>query len=244
MRTRTRSALTGLAIAAIGGFAAQPAAAAPAFDSAKFKVTVKGTQVSSDNAHRDAEGPCDVSDYSTSGEKIKFRSKKAVVLTAFSVDNGPISFVNKQTGNLLPVKATIDRFHNPHITPSPGDCGDNGGGVEGEPTPPDCGVKTASWQLGLEYLDEGEEILGFYDTEGTDPYINCPHGLDFFPSMPFTDGKGNTIGSEMPRKELFDDKIGKLIVIGKGQHKELGGTYSSITDLRWELTLKRLKDAN
>lgn len=244
MNTRIRSSIAGLAAlaAATLAVAVQPAVAAPSFDSARFKVSVKGTQVSSENIHRDADGPCDTSDYSTSGEKVRFKSAKPVILTAFSVDDGPVSFSNKRTGNLLPVRATIDRFHNPHITPAAAECEDNGGGVEGGPTLADCGVKKAPWKLGLEYLSERREIVGFYDTDGTDPYNNCPGGINLFPFMPFADGNAEPVGSELPRTELFDDKIGKLILIGKGQYKDLGMTYSSIVDLRWELTLKRLAD--
>jgi len=230
--------------AAVATLGATSAAAdkPPQNDWAKFKVTVKGTQSSKYSAHWDAETQCDVSDYSTSGETVKFRSRKPVILTAFDAGTGAPLLVNNETGSRIPMKATIDRFHDSNITPptSP-DCEDNGGGVETGATPPDCGTKSAKWTFDIGYVDEKRDLLGFESTEGTDPFQNCSAGLDSFPNLIETDGRANVIGTELPPSELFDEKLGKLILIGKGRRTDAGMTYTALTDVRWEITLKRLK---
>lgn len=244
-----------LAIAAAAAFAvltilalatARPAAALPEYKVAKFKVSLKGTQEVKTANHQDAEFPCDVRDYSTSGETTKFKTKKPLVFTVSQRGKAEPTFSAAKTGFSFPVTATINRYNNPDITTS-GDpsCGDNGGGVVGGGPKSDCGIKKAPWDLAFEYDYYRKDILTITDySGGDDPFDYCGGGAEMFPFLSDTDGRANPLGGELPAEELFDPKIGKLILLAKGRKADDTSISTSIIDVRWELTLKRMKTAD
>lgn len=227
-----------LAAVAVGASApASEAASVPKIKKATFKVTVKGWQKHDWSRNHESTGACDPSDHSHGGEYATFRSLKPVRVKAFKVGKGSPSFLFPGEEPVIETKAEIARNAVNVVSSLPKECGDNGGGVE--PTPPDCGLKEiASYPINFGYDYEKKELLtlGAYG-DVDDPYNNCGGG-----GMPYlleNETFGDQIGSELPHKELFDRKIGKLIVIGGGVDDLPLFEASDRTEVQWEITFTR-----
>ena len=71
-----------------------------------------------------------------------------------------------------------------------------------------------------------------------DPFANCPSGGHAFPTLVGTQ-EGAPMRAELPRSELFDRKLGKIIVIARGQESETVGEHTYLTKVRWVVTFER-----
>jgi hypothetical protein len=213
--------------------------AANGYQQAKFKVSLKGVQTVEHAYKHVATGPCDINITSGGGETLRFKSTKAVKMTATKLPGLPDPvFMSKQAMVRIPVKATITRSHNTSAgSPAPG-CPDNGGGAEPGPGP-DCGTKVIKpWWLGFDYWKRDRIELMPEDVAGGDPFERC--GGWGFPYLLQGETFGKRPSADLPVNELFDEKIGKLITIGTGSHGTVDPEGWENRDIRWELTLKRI----
>ena len=241
MSTKTQMAIAA-ALAAMVTFslALTANASAAQYRQASFKAEVKGVQTYVDEYHHASTDRCDMTVDSVSNEKIAFKSKKPVKLTATDLPGVKELVLTSGTKPLrFPTKANITRNHSNSYTPIPEDCGGNGGGVE--PRPLDCGTRTISpWWLSADYYKRGHIELQPEDIAGNAPFENCGSGE--FPYLMNGENFGKRSSAELPEKEVFDEEIGKIITIGKGsQYLPLIEGYTE-TKIRWELSLTRIKD--
>lgn len=235
--TKATAAAICAGIALLGG-AAGAQGAKGEYETAKFKLSVKGKQTTTEKSFHDPINDCDIRNYSTGKEVVRFSTKpvKATVVSGPGMKTPIVAYGKGKIG--MAATAKVNRSFNPAISgPAGRDCGDNGGG--GEPLPPDCGTRTVKpWQIQLDWPRRQRVGLeaGWVDDQ---LYKNCPGGA--FPDLITQNTLSGPIDSELPDSELFDEKIGKLIVIGKGEQSFLLHDYDETTKLRWEITLKRIK---
>lgn len=244
-RSLAASAASALALVALVVLVAAPASAAAAskYEIANFEVEVKGIQKSTESFHHKAESECDVGDTSTITEKIVFKSKPKEI-TAYGVPgqlNPDLLF--RQAGK-WPTAATISRHYTPRIVvppPSP-QCGENDGGESTGPKD-DCGTKKVSdWSLELEFDDRKKDGLGLTGLERKDPFEACLAVLGelSFPYLIVSDTKEEPILADLPQDELFDPKIGKLIVLGNGTKRVEEPDVSVKSSIEWDVSLTRI----
>lgn len=227
----------GLLIAAF----ASSAHAAGGYEQVNFKATVKGVQTFTEEYHHESTDRCDGSIDSSTMETTRFKSTKPVKLTATSIPKvKELVFSSGLKPLRIPTKATVKRSHSYSYGGVAADCPDNGGGV-GEVTAPDCGARVIKplW-LSVDYYKPGHIELQPEDNAGSDPFDHC--GTGKFPFILSGESFGKRSSAELPEKEVFDEKIGKLITIGGGNHGIVGPEASENTKIRWELSLSRIKD--
>jgi hypothetical protein len=251
MSVRDKAIATALALCAIAA-AALPAPAGAAtsgngYQSARFKIEIKGVQSTIHNRTHEPESSCDISDFSTSRERLSFRSTKPVVVFASYMrgDTNPQFFrTGRQLG--IPTVATVKRSFSPAITQPGGLCEDNGGPDDGEhPTPPDCGTKTVKpWVVKLQYSLQKKNGLLLSAGDGKDPYENCPGSNPMFPILQVEGSghKGKYITADLSPDELFDPQFQKWISVAEGSAKNSSEDWSTKTTVRWEVSFTRLKD--
>jgi hypothetical protein len=239
MSTKTQLALAALLALASLAFSAASANAAK-YQQASFKAEVKGVQTYVDEFHHKSEDRCDMSVDTVSNEKVRFRSIKPVLLTATDIPQAKELILTSGDKQLLfPTKAKITRSYSNSHSDLPDDCGDNGGGVV--PTPPDCGTRTITpWRLSVDYYKRGHIELQPEDNAGSSPFQNCGSGQ--FPYLLSGESFGKRSSAELPEDEIFDEKIGKIITIGAGNHFTPGMEGYSETKIDWELSITRIKD--
>lgn len=240
-------ALALCAVVAMGAALSAPAGAETygnGYKLSRFKVEVKGWQTMVMQYTDQAENECDIENYSSGSEKVTFRTKKPIVISAsyFPGSRNPEFFAGKRLA--IPTKATVKRSYTPRISQAKV-CEDNGGGVENV-LQPDCGTKTVDpFTVKLEYpesKDRDKLLLTTYDDKG-DPFERCPGaGPDSFPYLTVENDNGTWIGAELSQKELFDPKFQKWISIAQGSEKYTYGDFWSKTKIHWEVSFTRLKD--
>jgi len=245
MSIRTEITLaTVLAMALLVAAFCASAQAADDYEQAKFKAEVKGKQTFVSEWHHASTDRCDTGYDSLTKETIKFKSTKPVVITAMATPGAedPYLMAGNGGGLRLPAKATITRSHSYSSTPVPEDCGSNGGGVEPGPGP-DCGTKTVRpFDLAIDYYKRGHiEIQSEDQDPDADPFERCGSGR--FPFLLHGTTFGKRQDAELPEEDLFDEKIGKLITIGRGS-EFIAGPENSFdeTNIEWDLSLTRIKD--
>ncbi len=139
---KIRTEMTLATLLAIGMLAAAFAANASAFNSTqqKFKAEIKGVQTFTSDYDHAATDLCDPTISSHSKESVKFASTKPVTITFTRIPGVKYPVITGGKKALkLPTKAKITRSNSHSASSVPAECGDNGGGVPGGPTPPDCG---------------------------------------------------------------------------------------------------------
>lgn len=232
----TALVFVGYADAAGGG---KGGGAVKGYEQATFKVSLKGTQTVEHAYDHTATDPCDIDISESGGETLRFKSTKAVKMTATKMSglDHPIFMTGKSMAR-IPVKATITRSNDVSAgTPAPG-CPDNGGGSTPGPGP-DCGTKVIKpWWLGFDYWKKDRIELMPEDVAGGDPFERC--GGWGFPYLLQGATFGKRPSADLPVDELFDPKIGKLITIGRGNHNTVDPEGWEKRGIRWELTLKRI----
>jgi len=219
--------------------AAAGAAALPKVKQAKFKVTVEGWQKDDWAANHESTSLCDPSDHSYSGEYAKFKSSRPVTLTAIQVGKTAPSFLIGKGQPYIDTSADVARNAVNAVSPVPNSCPAAGGGGDGETVAPDCGLKSvASYPVALAYDSYFKDSITLTSAGTVGPlFYNCGHGT--FPDLLERDELAVPIKSELPYKELFDRKLGKLIVIGHGDYDLSLADYNEKTEVHWEVTFVR-----
>jgi len=228
-----------LAMAAGASTPAEAAAAVPKVKQAKFKVTVEGWQKDDWASNHESTSLCDPSDHSYSGEYAKFKSTKPVALTAIQVGKQAPSFLIGKGQPYIDTSADVARNAVNAVSPVPNSCPHAGGGGDGEAVVPDCGLKSVpSYPVALAYDSYFKDSITLTSAGAVAPlFYNCGHGT--FPALLERDELAMPIKSELPYKELFDKRIGKLIVIGHGDYDLPLPDYSEKTEVHWEVTFVR-----
>jgi hypothetical protein len=233
---RTLAAFTTTAVLAAGFCSGAQAAE---FQQAKFKAEVKGVQTYANEYHHVSTDRCDPQIDSSNYEVVRFKSTKPVLLTATKVSGLKDPLLTSGTKPLaLPTRAKVTRSNSNSYTQVPEDCSGNGGGVGPGPAP-DCGTKTVSpWLLSLDYWKRDHLELQPENGPETDLFQNCGRGEFPYLLEGLTFGKRQS--AKLPAKELFDQKIGKLITIGTGNRYLPMPEGFDETTIRWELSLTRV----
>jgi hypothetical protein len=231
--------------AALCAVAALPAVAQAGqnIDSAHFKASVKGVQTNKWSSTYESQGKCDSSGESHGTEVVRFATKKAqpVVASRFikyvMIDSDP-------AGTAITTRAKVTRHGVENADPTPPECEGTGGG--GTPPTPDCGTKRFNYDVDLGYSPAGKK-RGVTLAPGLalplQPFVNCPVGGVGFPQMLTTNTKRKQIVAELPAKELFDKKLGEIIVRGAGKQVEKNPAIGidRTATIEWEVTLHRVK---
>lgn len=253
MKSRDKAIASALTLCAIVALASAvlstPAEAGTygnGFQTARFKIEIKGVQNTIHKRTHEAESECDVNDFSISRERITFRSVKPVVVFASHMrgERNPQFFrTGRQLG--IPTSARVERSFAPAITGLAG-CEDNGGPDDGyHPTPPDCGTKVVKpWVVKLQYSLTKKNGLLLSAGDGEDPYENCPGTTPMFPTL-LVEGsgyKGKYITADLSPEELFDPEFEKWISVAEGSAKNSNEDWWTKTTVRWEVSFTRLKD--
>ena len=239
---RTTAVLTAvlslLVVAAPAGAAGQPKV-----EKAYFKVTLEGVQRDRwDNFHQ-GTGGCDATVASKGSEVVRFRSKPVTVVATY-IEGLSNPVLRKDTSDYVayPFKlsGTIKRQSQIVVSDSPPECGGTGGGS----IPKDCGTKSfRGWRATVDYFPGKPAGFLQASTEGSvnDPFRNCGGGTQGFPHMLRTQTDNTIIAEQLPRGELFDKKLGKIIVIARGKRVQKGEETLDTASIRWEGTFKRIK---
>ena len=242
----TRTALTTLVAVAALATAAAPADAAgdKGFKMAEFKVSIEGTQAVEWKKHADDEGYCSRSYDGVGDEYVKWKTPKPVKVSAFMAPGSKSpAFLVGDGPPFIDTRATVKRKLSETYGPQDPleEC--PGGGPAGPEKKPDCGKKTVTWEMnfGFDFYDTEQVFLAGHSAP--DPFKKCPGvGNDGFSKIIGQSGTGGIRKlPELPARELFDEDIGKLIVLGKGSKKVTGSSYSSEGLSRWNITFKRIK---
>lgn len=233
-----RSALLGAGLLIATLALCAPASAAGGYRQAVFKAEVEGVQRTSVTHSHEPLHRCDVRDYSTGKETVRFASRKPLKVTVARVPGvSGYTVLYGKRGQGIPTRARVNRRFSPQVTAPPSDCPPAGDGNGGGPLPPDCGTRTISpWMIAIE--SPRRELVSLEADHFEDPYQRCPGGA--FPELVHENTRGDTIVSRLPEKELFDQRIGKLIVIGRGERSYLLHDYDETTTVRWSLSLRRI----
>lgn len=237
--TYRRLAAAVLCAGALAPVAAADAAPASGLKKASFKVTVEGVQTTSWKTDHQGSGGCDGTLTGSGTEKVRFASR-AVVVNA-TVIKGLSAPVLAKRGTYVEAKPTLRGkvTRQGRLDAPPGPCGGTGGGTN---IPRDCGTKSfrgvgfpLAYALAVKPKDQLDIRPEFID----DPFKNCPSGGSSFPTLVRTN-EGRPMRTLLPRKELFDRSLGKIIVIARGKESETRGEHTYVTKIRWVITLVRL----
>lgn len=237
------AALALAATAATAGAADQPKV-----KKAWFMVTLEGVQRDQWNAfHQGGAHRCDATVSQKGSEVVRFHSKP-VLMQATDMEglSNPVLFKNTGKGqapDLYPfrLRGTVKRQSSITASPVPRDCSGTGGG--GVP-PKDCGTKAIRGlraSVMYHYAKPYERIQVTSSGDASDPFRNCGGGAQGYPHLLSEKAGGGPIVSELPRAELFDKSLGKIIVIGRGRSVQKGTETSDTASIRWEATFRRVK---
>ena len=219
---------------------APTAAAAPAngLKKAAFKVTVEGIQKTSWKTNHIGTGGCDGDATGSGTETVRFGSRStrvnAMVLKGLSAP--VLSNPKTYTGAVLKLRGKVARQG--VMNAGPGECGGDGGGS----ITSDCGTKSfkgVEFPLDYRLSAKPKDQLDFRPGFVNDPFKYCPSGGHSFPTLVRTNG-GEFMRTELPREELFDKSLGKIIVIARGKEAESAGEHTYVTTIKWVVTFTRL----
>lgn len=210
---------------------------------AYFKVTVEGVQTTTWTANHEPAFRCD-SRYSGSGsERVTFKSRRAVKLRAFRLGRGPVIWLRGKGIGVLPAKGSVRRSGTLDHSPPLPECAVGDGDGSGERPKPDCGTKRIP-SLPLQVMHDPlkpDRITVSRNDHGGPSFQQCPMMGEGWPTILSKDDRHRTAGEEFPRKDVFDRRQGKVIVLGKGTVR--GGSQGTkyTTKIRWELTFTRVR---
>jgi hypothetical protein len=214
--------------------------AAGKYQTANFKAEVKGVQTYTSAYDHTATDRCDNGVHDLTKETVRFASTKPVKLTATQIPQVKGLVLTSGTKPLrFPTKATVTRSDEHSYTPVPDDCGVNGGGVEPGPGP-DCGTKVVNplW-LSVDFYKRDHIELQPEDVAGSDLFERCGSGM--FPYLLSGESFGKRQSAWLPPEDVFDEKIGQMITIGKGTNSIVNPEGYTDTKIRWDIRLTRIK---
>jgi hypothetical protein len=236
-----RATIAALIAAGAAATAAAPAAAAaPAngLDKQTFKVTVEGVQRTTWNTNHTGTGGCDGSVTGSGSETVRFASRpvRAQATVLRGLRTPVLSVPGRGVEPTLRLSGTVARKGT--IVAAEGPCGGAGGGS----IPRDCGTKSfRGVKLPVAYRlpAKPDDQLELRPEVIADPFKNCPSGGRSFPSLVGTDADREML-TELPREELFDRSLGKIIVIARGKESQTAGEDTYLTTTRWVVSFERL----
>ncbi len=224
---------------ALGLVAAAPAHAS-GVKQATFNVSIKGVQTNTwKTDHTGTGNGCDGDVQGSGSETVRF-SSNTVKVRAIVVDgqSAPLlTAAGKYVDPKLKLRGMVTRQGN--IVAAEGPCGGTGGGS----TPRDCGKRSfrgLALTLGYQLGGKAKDHLDLRPEHGNDPFRNCPSGGAAFPTLVHS-SEGAPMRAQLPRGELFDKRLGKIIVIARGSESETSGEHTYRTSTRWEVTFRRLR---
>ena len=234
-----RAAALTLCFAALAPVAAADAATDYEIKKAAFNVTVEGVQRTTWAMSHVGSGGCDTSAQGSGKETVRFTSSatKVNAMTMKGLSSPVLSKPGAYVDAVVKLRGTAARQGT--LTAEPGgECGGAGGGS----IPRDCGTKSfkglkfpLSYRLSAKPKDQLDFRPDFID----DPFKNCPSGGYSFPTLVRTN-QGDYMRTELPREELFDKSLGKIIVIARGKETETSGENTYVTTIRWVVTFERI----
>ena len=248
MKARNATAIL-LGVVALALFGGQGTSASGAtsdpyasYDQARFRVTIKGYQKMIQQSSHLGESDCDADDFSSGKETLFFRSTKPIVVRAIDVPSYKNPFLVRGTRGpvRLPTRAKITRSFTPRIGPTPQWCGGTGGG---QTIPPDCGTRTFSpWRIEVAYDFLKARRITAAEVNLPQLYRNCQGSAGAFPYLLAEKGPRRApVFAEIPKSEIFDGSIGKIITIARGHYRHKVEGYFYDTTVRWELTFERIR---
>jgi hypothetical protein len=212
---------------------------------AKFAVTVDGVQNTTWSTNHVAAGigGCDGSYTAGGSEKVRFTSKartiRAMVIPGLSAPVLSTGTGSNSRSPKLKLHGSIarDGFHNSAPGPDTG-CG---GSDRPQVLTKDCGTKKfAGLVTSFDYklASRVRDTLEVSATDGDDPFQRCPSGGVSFPTLA-NKYDGRPMSLRMPRGELFNRKLGKIILIGRAREQKQDGEHRYVTTTKWVITLVR-----
>jgi hypothetical protein len=235
-----------IAVISLAAVATQAGAAEqPKVKKAWFKVTLEGVQKDNWNAfHQGGAHRCDATVSQKGSEVVRFRSKP-VLMQATDMEglSNPVLFKKSDELDLYPfrLRGTVTRQSQVTASPVPRDCsGTGGGGVPAK----DCGTKSIRGlraNVSYFYAKPYGRLQVRSSNDTGDVFRNCGGGSQGYPHLLSEKSGGSPIVSELPREELFDKSLGKIIVIGRGKSVQKGAETSDTASIRWEATFRRVK---
>ncbi|HTT96107.1 MAG TPA: hypothetical protein VMF55_15660 [Solirubrobacterales bacterium] len=247
-RARLASAVITVLLLLAAAFMIAPAewaSGATGFQTARFKIEIKGVQKTVQQHTHTAEGQCDLTDISSGSEKIVFKTRPIVITASHAPGQFNPYLLARATPQGIPATATatVSRSYTPRIRlATDPECGRNGGGsVE---IHPDCGTRTVgAWRLDLEYDQQRKNGVFLAADEGPDLFAECPAAGDMlaFPFLDTTTTAGKTITAQVSQDELFDPGIGKWVAIAKGSRRYDAPDYWAKATVEWDVSFTRLK---
>lgn len=227
------------AATAAGLCLAAPAQAA-GVKQATFRVSVKGVQTNTwKTDHVGTGSGCDGDVHGQGSETVRFASNtvkvRAIVTEGLSAPM--LTAAGKYVDPTLRLRGKVTRKGD--LVAAEGPCGGTGGGSIAR----DCGTRsfrglglTVGYQLGGDAKDDLDLRPEMID----DPFRNCPSGGEAFPVLVHSN-EGARMKAELPRGELFDKRLGKIIVIARGKESVTSGEHTYVSRTRWEVTFRRLR---
>ena len=232
------AALT-LCLAATSPAAAAGAAPSHGVAKAVFKVTVEGVQRTSWQTDHPGTTGCDGASKGTGTETVRFTSRPVLVrATTMKALSAPVLTGRSYLEPEAILRGRVSRQGTTEVAAG-GECG----GGDGASIPRDCGTRSfrgvgvrLSYRLNAKPKDQLDLRPGFVD----DPFRNCPSGGHSFPTLVRTD-EGAHMRTELPREELFDRSLGKIILVARGKESETAGEHTFLTTIRWVVTFTRTR---
>jgi hypothetical protein len=226
---------------------AGPAAAQVPFKPkvAKFKVTLKGVQATDWNSHHAGTGGCNPTVKQSGTEVARFASTRPVRVKVllYGRHSPPIFTTGSKAGDPAPrleLRAKVTRRSTISADPTPWYCQALGGANS---QPPDCGTRRVTAAVVLHELigRRRDRIHLTSNSVHQGGFKTCPSAYPEFPSLLVVNSKGGVVAARLPRREIYDRSLGKLITIARGYRKRTSGETTSGTSVRWEASFRRVR---
>ncbi len=238
MTARRTIALAALCVAAV------PATADAGTPTRKFRVEVEGVQVTKWKEHYTATQQCDQSANGSGTERVTFASRRPTTIVARRYGKNFVLFGNGKIGDdEVDVRAKVKRHGNIVSSPLPKECEGTGGSGPGN-VPKDCGTRRTPWDVSLGWSPAGRGRGITLDSGVLVPlrlFRNCPVIGPSFPEIITSSTSGSDIRAAIPAGDLFNRKLRKHIVIGRGKRVSKSATSDYKTTIKWTVSLTAAK---
>jgi len=212
---------------------------------ARFAVTIDGVQNTTWSTKHQAAGigGCDGSYTKDGTEKVRFTSKAASI-RAMSIPglSAPVLSTGRGSNARSPkIKLHGSITRNSTFNAAPGPDTGCGGADKPQVLTKDCGTKTfAGLVTSFDYklASKVRDTLDVNATDGKDPFQRCAGGGVSFPTLA-NKNKGRPMDLRLPRAELFNRKLGKIILIGRAREEKRDGEHQYLTTTKWVITMVR-----
>jgi hypothetical protein len=229
------------AVALVLALVAPSGASAEGVRKAAFKVKVEGVQSTTWRTDHTSSGGCDSAVTGSGTETARFASRP-VRVQALVTPGLSMPVFSSLPGNGVPglrLRGTVTRQGTLDAAPNPL-CGGTGGGSIAR----DCGTRSFTGvvlPLSYRLLARPRDQLDLQPSVlDEDPFANCPSAGTAFPTL-VTTNEGEPMRAELPRGELFDASLGRIIVIARGRESETAGEHTYVTTSRWVVTFDRIR---